>query len=320
MLLLAKKDVELEKTKKDVEIEKTKKDVEIEKTKIKFMEEKIENCEKSVATNKTYVTHMATTTKFLLKKFGNSAPPLDKLTIEEATNLLKYDTYQKKKANKKIKALEMDKNYNAEIEAINIAKIISNKIENKSITDWICMKVLQKYKKNKVEKQSLWNTDKSRLHFVIKELIRDEIDEVEEEIKEVKKVTKKVAKKVTKKVTKKVADIDSEEIDDRDCYDSHDESTSGFWKEDPQGVKVIEFVIRPILEVVEKMLLVGMTKLTDKIKKNIAKTDEIETLGEISVSHRDFKKIVVDKSLEKKMLTKIAAELYLTKKPENTAV
>ena len=305
---LIKKDSEL--IKKDSDIKLLEKDVEIEKTKNGFMTEKI-------VENKTIVKQIATTTKFLLNKYGNNAPPLSRLTTKEATNLLKYDTFQEDKVQKKIKELKVDKDYNEETEVLNIAKMISNKIENKSIKDWMCVKVLKKYKKNDVEKQSLWNTDKARLHFVVKELIKDEMkddetEEEKEEVKEVKKVVKKVAKKVTKKVTKE----EPVEVDDHDYYENHDKSLKGFWKEDPQGAKVTELVIRPILEVVEKMLLAGMVKLTDKIKKNIAKTEEIETLGEISVSHRDFKKIILDQTLEKKMLAKIAAELYLDKKPE----
>ena len=253
---------------------------------------------------------MAITTKFLLKKYKNLAPPLSRLTTKEATYLLKYDTYQEDKVKMKIDELKKEKGYSEETEAINIAKIISNKIENNSIKDWICMKVLKKYKKNSEERQSLWNTDKSRLHFVIKELIKNEIEDVKE-VKEVKKI--KVVKKVTKKVAKKVAAYEDKE--DEDVYDVHDETLVGFWKEDPQGAKVVELIIRPILDVVEKLLLDGMKILGSKAIKDTITTCEMIVYGEISTSHKDFKQTLVDQTFEKKILSKIASELYLNKKP-----
>ena len=327
-LLLIKKELELRDAKieaitkeKDYDVKLLKKDIEMEKNKNEFMADKLEDCQKTVVTNKTMTKQMATTTKFLLKKFGNAAPPFSRLTATEATNLLKYDTYQENKVEEKIKVLKMDKNYSEEREMINMAKIISNKIENKSIIDWICTKVLKKYKKNKIEKQSLWNTDKSRLHFVIKELIMNECVDTDVDNKKVTNtVTKKVVKKVTKKVAKKAT---VEDIDDQDAYDQHDETLSGFWKEDPQGDRVTEMIIRPILEVVEKILLDGMIKLTNKLKSvDKIKGEQIDILkttnqlGDISVSHGNFKQVVLDGTLEKKILSKIAAKLYLNKKPE----
>ena len=265
------------------------------------MADKLKNCQKPTAIHKT----IKTTTNFILEKFGNATPPFSKLTTTEAINLLKYDTYQENKVEEKIKALKMDKDYSEEKEAINMTKIISNKIENKSIVDWICAKVLKKYKKNKIEKQSLWNTDKSRLHFVIRETIMNDCDV------DNKKAVKKVVKKVTKKVTKKQI---AKDMDDQDVYDEHDETLSGFWKKDPQGIIVTKMIIRPILEVVEKILLDGMTKLSDEIKRReIDMPKTMEQKGEIFVSHGDFKQAVLDGTLEKKILSKMAAELYLNK-------
>lgn len=187
---------------------------------------------------------------FLMAKY-KSAPPLKMLEFDNAKKMIGCGSEESSDDdnNDNNKPVSWDSDYD------KATRKIVNAYRAKTVDEFLGTIIVKNYKMDDPNAQSIWNSDTSRLSFLIKEAIPDDETTTTDE-----------QKKSTKISVKKTS-----------SEDGHSE-----WISDKRGIRITKLIIQPLLNLV----LIMMKKYIMKHHKNIDRyLDSKECIKQEKICH-----------------------------------
>ena len=126
----------------------------------------------------------------------------------------------------------------------------------KTIKKYIGDFLVEQYKKDNPNLQAIWSSDTERVNYFIRELTKTKDNNIKEEDNKNKIVVNKKNNKLMREIEESTCIVIKTKKNEK--YDS------GIWSIDKKGIKVIESIIEPLLQYIQK---IGSKYINDKSKE-----------------------------------------------------